>query len=98
MNIIVLLSSSSAMSSMWAFTHSSFTNSPARFAGMKIFTLSSRSISDGLQGGSAFGVMHSVSSKFCLLMHVIQGVNLFLGFALYLFDLTTVGSGGGMLS
>src|SRR5258708_25496633 len=94
-NSMSLLSSSSAMSSMWAFAHSSFTDSPARFAGMKIFTLSSRSTSDGLQGGSAFGVMHSVSSSICLLTCVMQVLNLFLGFDLYLLDSLYGGNGGG---
>ena len=62
---------------------------------MKIFTLSSRSTSDGLQGGLAFGVMRSVSSSICLLTHVMQVVNLFFGFDLYLLDLLYGGNGGG---
>src|SRR5258708_9386497 len=94
-NSMSLLSSSSAMSSMWVFAHSSFTDSLARFAGMKIFTLSSRSTSNGLQGGLAFGVMRSVSSSIRLLTHVMQVVNLFLGFDLYLLDLLYGGNGGG---
>src|SRR5258707_9087117 len=95
MNRMSLFSSSSVVSSMWLFAHSSFTDFPAKFIGMNIFTLLSRSILDGLQGGLAFGVMHSISSKVHLLMHVIQMVNLFLGFALYLFDLINVGCVGG---
>ncbi|SRR5258708_4958751 len=90
-----LFSSSSVVNSMWSFTHSSFTDFLDKFVGMKIFTLLSRSISDGLQGGLAFGVMHSVSSKICLLTHVMQVVSLFLGFILYLLDLLNRGSGGG---
>src|SRR5258707_14306348 len=94
MKRISWLSSSSVMSSRWPSAHISFTDFPDMFSRMKSLTLSSRSTSDGLHGGSAFGVMHSVSSKILALTQVMQVVNLVLGFFLHLFDLLNGGSGG----
>src|SRR5260370_30071817 len=88
-------SSSSVMSSMWAFAHSSFADMPGDLSGVKIFTLSRRSSSKGLHGGSALGAMHSVSSIILLLMHVMHVENLVFGLVLYLFKLSNGGSGGG---
>ena len=52
------------------------------------FTLSSRSTSEGLHEGSAFGMIRSVSSSILLLTRVMQVVNLAFGFVLYLLDVS----------
>src|SRR5260370_14276523 len=88
-------SSNSVMSSMCGFAHSSFTEVPAMLSRVNIFTLSKRSSSDGCHSGSAFGMMHSVSSVILLLMWVMHMENFILGLSLYLFKSSNGGSGGG---
>src|SRR5260370_42665433 len=80
---------------MWALAHSSFTDMPVQFPGVKIFPLSRRSSLDSHHGGSVLGVIVSVSCIILLLMHVMQVVNLVFGLILYLFDSSNGGSGGG---
>src|SRR5260370_35881637 len=86
-------SSSSVTSSMWALAHSSFTDVPMQFPGVKIFTLSRRSSSDSHHGGSVSGAIVSVSCIILLLMRVMQVVNLVFWLILYLFDSLNWGSG-----
>src|SRR5258708_45477 len=95
MSRVSLFSSSSVVNSRWALAHSSFSDCLVQFAGMKSFTLSCRSTLDGLHGGLAFGKVCSVSSRIWLLTHVMQVMNLVLGFILYLLGLINGGKGGG---
>src|SRR5258707_8053676 len=92
---VSLFSSSSVVNSRWVLAHSSFLDCLVQFAGMKSFTLSCRSTSDGLHGGLAFGKVHSVSSRIWLLTCVMQVVNLILRFVLYLLGSINGGKGGG---
>ncbi len=91
----VSLFSSSVVNSRWVLAHSSFSDCPVQFMGMKSFTLLCRSTSDGLHGGSVFGKVCSVSSRIWLLTHVMQVMNLVLRFILYLLGLINGGKGGG---
>ena len=93
-----LFSSSSVMNSRWTSAHSSFTDSLGRFLGVKIFILSSRLTLDGLHGGSAFRVIHSISSNILWLTCVMHVMYLAFGFVLYLLDSSKGGSGGGVAS
>src|SRR5258708_8709870 len=82
------------MNSRWASAHSSFADSPGRFLGVKIFILLSRSTLDGLHGGSAFGVIHSISSNILWLTCVMHVMYFAFAFVLYLLDSSKWGNGG----
>src|SRR5260221_62033 len=64
---------------------------------LKPLILLSRSTSDGLHGGSAFGIICSVSSSILWLTHVMQVVYLVFRFVLYLLDMLKGGNGGGVM-
>ncbi len=76
---------------------SSFMDFPDKFSGMNTLILLSRSTSDGLHGGSAFGIICSVSSSILWLTHVMQVVYLVFRFVLYLLDMLKGGNGGGVM-